>query len=122
MRVVKFLLTIWKPHGSRRCSLVCNALPRPCRSPDDDKKSLAEVQAVVDKTLGDLKALDGVKSVQRVVCGGCLDYKLITALDGEKYGDWEAAGHPPEAEFLKAVEAIDGITTVETQTFTIMPM
>lgn len=91
-------------------------------SPDNDKASLAEVQAVVDETLAELKSLDGVKSVQRIVCGGCLDYKLITALDGDKYGAWEAAGHPPEAKFLKTVEAIDGITTVETQTFTIMPM
>ncbi len=41
-------------------------------SPDNDKSSLAAVQAVVDKTLGELKSLDGVKSVQRVVCGGCL--------------------------------------------------
>jgi hypothetical protein len=35
------------------------------------------VQAIVDSTLAELKGLDGVKSVQRVVCGGCLDYKVV---------------------------------------------
>jgi hypothetical protein len=36
--------------------------------------------------------LTGVKSVQRVVCGGCHDYKVVTCLDAEAFGAWEAAG------------------------------
>jgi hypothetical protein len=29
---------------------------------------------------------------------------------------------PPEAKFLAAMEAIPGVSTIETQTYTIMPM
>mmetsp|Transcript_8625 Transcript_8625/g.18409 ORF Transcript_8625/g.18409 Transcript_8625/m.18409 type:complete len:153 (+) Transcript_8625:24-482(+) len=91
-------------------------------SADNDKKSLEEAQKVLDEALPKLKALDGIKDVQRVVCGGCLDFKVITSLSADKYGDWEAAGFAPEEDFLGKVKAIDGISTVETQTFTIMPM
>ena len=52
-------------------------------SPDDEKKSLQEIQTAVDDVVGTLKGLDGVKDVQRIVCGGCLDYKLVTSLDAE---------------------------------------
>lgn len=91
-------------------------------SPDNDKASLQKIQQVVDSKLTKLKALDGVKDVQRVVCGGCLDYKVITSLDADKFGDWEAAGFAPEAEFLAEVKGIDGVSQVETQTFTLMPL
>ena len=57
-------------------------------SPDDDKKSLASVQQTLTELLSSLKAIDGVKSVQRIVCGGCLDYKVIIALPAEKFGAW----------------------------------
>ena len=45
-------------------------------SPDDDKKSLAAVQQALNVFLPAIKKIDGVKSVQRIVCGGCLDYKV----------------------------------------------
>lgn len=40
-------------------------------SADDDKKSLAEAQKLLMSVLADVKAIDGVKGVQRIVCGGC---------------------------------------------------
>ena len=40
-------------------------------SPDNDKASLVEAQKILDSVLADLKAVDGVKSVERIVCGGC---------------------------------------------------
>merc|ERR1712205_248206 len=46
-------------------------------SPDDDKASLAAAQKVLEKQLATVKAVKGVKSVQRVVCGGCMDFKVI---------------------------------------------
>lgn len=46
-------------------------------SPDDDKKSLAAVQQSLQVFLPAIKKIDGVKSVQRIVCGGCLDYKVV---------------------------------------------
>ena len=42
----------------------------------DNKKSLSDAQAALDEVLAELKALPGVKSVQRVVCGGCHDFKV----------------------------------------------
>jgi hypothetical protein len=69
-----------------------------------------------------IKATPGFKSVNRVVCGGCLDFKVIIALDADKFGDFEAAEFAPEKEFIEAALKIQGITTVETQTYTFMPM
>jgi len=69
-----------------------------------------------------LKKLDGLVSVQRVVCGGCHDFKVITKLKAADFGKWEEGKFSPEAEFLAAVKAIKGINTVETQTFTLEEM
>mmetsp|Transcript_14535 Transcript_14535/g.21390 ORF Transcript_14535/g.21390 Transcript_14535/m.21390 type:complete len:113 (-) Transcript_14535:223-561(-) len=91
-------------------------------SPDSEKESLVKVQQLISATLDKVKAVDGVKNVQRIVCGGCLDFKIIIALDFEKFGSWEAAEFAPESEFLAAAAEIPGITTIETQNYTIMPM
>ena len=42
-------------------------------SPDDDKKSLQELQTALASVTDEIKKVDGVKGVQRVVCGGCMD-------------------------------------------------
>ena len=34
-----------------------------------------------------LKQLTGFKSVQRIVCGGCLDFKIIVTLDAADFGE-----------------------------------
>jgi hypothetical protein len=91
-------------------------------SADDDKKSLQEAQKLLNDNLEALKSLDGVKDVQRVVCGGCLDFKVITSLPVDKFKAWEEKEFAPEADFLEKLKAIDGISQVETQTFTLMPM
>lgn len=44
-------------------------------SADNDKASLVAAQKAIDEILAQVKAVDGVVSVQRVVCGGCLDFK-----------------------------------------------
>lgn len=91
-------------------------------SADNDKESLQLAQKELEEALPILKSIDGVKSVQRVVCGGCLDFKIITSLSADKFGDWEKKGFSPEEEFLGKLKSIEGISTVETQTYTIMPM
>jgi hypothetical protein len=45
-------------------------------SPDNDKKSLVEAQKALEEVLADVKAVDGCKGVNRVVCGGCMDFKV----------------------------------------------
>ena len=89
-------------------------------TPDDDKASLASAQQTLDMFSSEIKAIPGVKSVQRVVCGGCMDFKVITALDAESFGSWEQRQFAPEEQFLAAVKAIPGVSQVETQTFTLM--
>lgn len=91
-------------------------------SADNDKKSLASVQSELEKVKGQLAKINGVKSIQRVVCGGCLDYKVVVALEADKWGAWEAQQFAPEASFLAAVKAIPGVSVVETQTYTLMPV
>lgn len=91
-------------------------------STEDDKKSLQEAQKLLESVLPNIKKVDGFQGVQRIVCGGCLDFKVITSLDAEKFGEWEKLKFQPEESFLAKLEGIDGITQVETQTYTIMPM
>jgi hypothetical protein len=91
-------------------------------SAENDKKSLQEAQKLLMSHLDEFKNLDGVKSVQRIVCGGCLDFKVIVALDAEKFGAWQSADFAPEESFLKKLKAIDGVSQVETQTYTLATM
>jgi len=39
-------------------------------SADNDKASLASAQIALNKVLDELKSIDGVKDIQRVICGG----------------------------------------------------
>jgi hypothetical protein len=91
-------------------------------SADDDKKSLQEAQKLLDTVLEELKAIKGVKDVHRVVCGGCLDFKVVTSLSADTFNDWSSDDFKPEESFLEKLKAIDGITLVETQTYTFMKM
>jgi hypothetical protein len=91
-------------------------------SPDNDKKALQEAQKALEAILADVKKVDGVKDVQRVVCGGCMDFKVVTSLSAEKFGVWEESKFAPEEAFLAKLKEIDGISEVETQTYTLMPM
>ena len=82
-------------------------------SADSDKKSLADVQATLNKYTASLKGVDGVKSVQRVVCGGCHDYKVIVALPADKWAAWVSkicaqlgcliSGHVAYTTILKSI-------------------
>jgi len=92
-------------------------------SEDSEKKSLEEVQKILTETMPKISAVKGVKSVQRVVCGGCHDFKVITSMKaGDNWEAWEKAEFAPEADFLAAIKAIKGVATVETQTYTLAPM
>ena len=44
-------------------------------STDNAKASLAAAQEAIQEVLGELKAMEGA-TVQRIVCGGCLDFKV----------------------------------------------
>merc|ERR1719346_340076 len=78
-----------------------------------------KVQAELEKVLPAVSAVEGVASVQRVVCGGCHDFKVITKLPLKAFEAWEKDSFAPEADFLAAVKGINGVSVVETQTYTL---
>jgi hypothetical protein len=86
----------------------------------EGKASLCAAQKLLDDCLPALHKLNGLQSVQRVVCGGCFDFKVVIALSAGAYHLWEAADHSPEKGFLEAAASIPGVTAVETQTYTLM--
>jgi len=81
--------------------------------------SLMAVQAELEKVLPALSSLEGVASVQRVVCGDCQDFKVVTKLPKNHFETWSKDSFAPEADFLAAVKAIAGVSAVETQTYTL---
>lgn len=91
-------------------------------SADADNASLSAAQTILDGHLAEVKAVAGVESVQRVVCGGCLDFKVITKLDNVSFAKWADAKFEPEASLLAKLEAVEGVTAIETQTYTLMDM
>jgi hypothetical protein len=49
--------------------------------------------------------------------------KVVTSVPaGDKFNAWKEKNFAPEEEFLFKLKSIDGISVVETQTYTIMPM
>ena len=68
----------------------------------------------------DLHAIEATLPLTGLVCGGCLDFKVMVTQPLEGYGPWEEAGHPPEADFIAKLKAIPGVSQVETQTITNM--
>merc|ERR1719453_2882585 len=93
-----------------------------CKWNPDDKGTLQKLQALVESLMPKIKAVKGFKSIQRIICGGCHDFKIIVSVEEPAHGEWEAAAFAPEAEFLAAAKAIEGLKRVETQTYTIMPL
>ena len=85
-----------------------------------DSKSLEAIAKVVDEYLPEIKKVSGDAKVNRLVCGGCLDFKLMTTVPLDDFGPWEEKGFAPEAEFLEKIKAIEGVSQVETQTITNM--
>lgn len=80
---------------------------------------MMSVQAELEKVLPALSSLEGVVSVQRVVCGDCQDFKVVTKLTRTAFESWQKNAFEPEAKFLSAVKNISGVSAVETQTYTL---
>ena len=83
-------------------------------------ESLEKIAALVEEYLPQIKAVSSGATVNRLVCGACLDFKLMTTVPLDDFGPWEEKGYAPEAEFLEKLKAIDGVSQVETQTITNM--
>lgn len=83
-------------------------------------ESLEQIAKAVEEVLPEVKSISDGVTVNRLVCGGCLDFKLMITVPLEDFGAWEEGGHQPEEAFLEKIKAIDGVSQVETQTITNM--
>lgn len=91
-------------------------------SPDNDKASLVALQKLIDEVKPNIKQIKGLKQVQRMVCGGCMDIRVIISLDAESFNEWAESSFGPEEVFLAKAKEIEGVSQIETQTYTLMPV
>lgn len=91
-------------------------------NPDNDKKSLVEAQKALNDVIGEMGKVDGYSESKRIVCGECMDFKVITPLPADKFEAWSEKQFAPEKTFLDKLRDIDGISQIETQTYTFMPV
>mmetsp|Transcript_46380 Transcript_46380/g.46841 ORF Transcript_46380/g.46841 Transcript_46380/m.46841 type:complete len:147 (-) Transcript_46380:291-731(-) len=85
-----------------------------------DSASLEAAAKALEEVLPALKAVSPGVKVNRLVCGGCLDFKIMTTVPLDDFGPWEEKGFAPEEDFLAKLKAIDGLSQIETQTITNM--
>jgi hypothetical protein len=107
-------------NGSMNFDRVCREWRCKYTGDKSDSESLEAIAGVVAEYLPEIKKVSADATVNRLVCGACLDFKLMTTVPLSDFGPWEAAGFAPEAEFLEKIKAIPGVSQVETQTITNM--
>ena len=56
------------------------------------------------------------------ICWPIKCFKIVTSLGADDFGKWEESEFAPEGKLIEALKAIDGVSLVETQTYTLMPM
>lgn len=91
-------------------------------SDDNDKASLVELQKTFNEFNSKVSAVPHLRDVRRVVCGSCFDFKVVMSMPADKFPEWEEKLFFPEADFLAKLGSIGGVTKVETQTYTTMPV
>lgn len=106
-------------NGAMSFNRVCREWRCKYTGDKSDSASLEALAGVLEEALPELKKLGGA-TVNRLVCGSCLDFKVMTTVDLDAYGPWEESGHAPEADVIAKMKAIDGVSMVETQTITNM--
>eukprot|EP00559_Dactyliosolen_fragilissimus_P005752 CAMPEP_0184856508 /NCGR_PEP_ID=MMETSP0580-20130426/1697_1 /TAXON_ID=1118495 /ORGANISM="Dactyliosolen fragilissimus" /LENGTH=164 /DNA_ID=CAMNT_0027351585 /DNA_START=12 /DNA_END=506 /DNA_ORIENTATION=+ len=87
-------------------------------STNGDMVSLVQAQIALESVLEELKLVDGIRDVERIVCGSCQDFKIVTSVNAEKFGAWEKNKFYPEEDLLEMLKHIDDISDIETQTYT----
>ena len=107
-------------NGSMNFDRVCREWRCKYTGDKSDSESLEAIAGVVAEYLPEIKKASADATVNRLVCGACLDFKLMTTVPLADFGPWEASGFAPEAEFLEKLKAIPGVSQVETQTITNM--
>jgi len=91
-------------------------------SADNDKASLEALQKELNGIMSKVGAVANLRDVRRIVCGDCNDFKVVMSMPADKFPEWEEKKFAPEEEFLEAIKKIAGVSKVETQTYTTMPV
>ena len=91
--------------------------PSLCLAFPQESATLKAAQELLASYLPTLKALPNAE-VTRVVCGGCGDFKIIVNQPAADHDAWKAKNYEPEEEFVSKLKAIEGVSRVETQEFT----
>ncbi|EEC47126.1 predicted protein [Phaeodactylum tricornutum CCAP 1055/1] len=107
-------------NGAMSFDRVCREWRCKFEGDKSDSESLEAISKVVDEYLPEIKKVSNDATVNRLVCGGCLDFKLMTTVPLEDFGPWEEKEFAPEADFLAKLKKIEGVTMIETQTITNM--
>lgn len=107
-------------NGSMSFDRVCREWRCKYEGDKSTSESLEAISKVVDEYLPEIKKVSKDAKVNRLVCGGCLDFKLMTTVPLDDFGPWEEKDFAPESDFLAKLKAIDGVSQVETQTITNM--
>ena len=135
-------------NGSMSFNRVCREWRCKYTGNKADSESLEAIAKEVEKVLPAIKGVSDDITVNRLVCGSCLDFKLMMTVPLDDFGPWEEKGYvlfhsmifdfflfssisqhspffsnirfEPESDFLEAIKAIDGVSQVETQTITNM--
>ena len=66
----------------------------------EEAATLASLEAAAEAVLAELQLNASGGTVQRVVCGECRDFKVVTRLPAAAFGGWEGKKFSPEAQFL----------------------
>ncbi|CAE7945296.1 unnamed protein product [Symbiodinium sp. KB8] len=121
---------LWKK-SCRNSAYLCkeihyNTLAREWRciwSEEDQKRSLTELQRVLeDVAVPALRRVPGLLGVQRIVCGCKKEFKIICKLGLDAFEDWSGQQFFPEEEMVHRWQAIEGVSKIEVQTFSLEPV
>eukprot|EP00039_Didymoeca_costata_P019401 m.337397 g.337397 ORF g.337397 m.337397 type:complete len:180 (+) comp18117_c0_seq1:99-638(+) len=94
-----------------------------CKWGSDHKDVLQKLQAIITQNLSKIKAIPGFTSIQRIICGGCYDFKIIMAFKEGSFDDSETSALGKlEKSMLESMKALEHIDKVETQTYTLTDM
>lgn len=81
-----------------------------------------EANKALNDAIKEIAKVDGFTESKRIVCAECMDFKVITPIPASKFEKWSAKDFAPEKDFLDKLRSIDGISQIETQTYTFMPV
>ena len=107
-------------NGAMSFDRVCREWRCKYKGDKTTSESLEAISKIVDEYLPIIKKVSPDITVNRLVCGACLDFKLMMTVPLDDFGPWEEKGFAPEEEFLAKIKDIDGVSLVETQTITNM--